>query len=123
MSSTSGPRLALLVCDTPLPSIVAAQGAYPIIFTTWLLASARRDMKLQLDPYDVVHKEYPDPEKYDGILITGSGVSSISPEEVYLVLIVCLTAASAYEETDWVLELVKFVRLVIDHHPKVKIIG
>lgn len=100
----TAPRLALLVCDTPLPSIVAAQGAYPIIFTTWLVASASRDMKLQLDPYDVVHNEYPDPEQYDGILITGS-------------------AASAYDETDWVLNLIKFVRLVADEHPRVKIIG
>lgn len=77
--------IALLICDTPLPEVVAAHGDYHVMFTALLHAAGGElgiaDIADQctLDPYDVVTKmEYPTEEQlntYDGILITGSSES------------------------------------------------
>jgi hypothetical protein len=68
-------RIALLLCDTPIPAVVATHGDYHVIFSDLLKASLPENATFILDPYDVVHKqEYPpDNAEYDGILITGSG--------------------------------------------------
>ncbi|KII87858.1 hypothetical protein PLICRDRAFT_42374 [Plicaturopsis crispa FD-325 SS-3] len=103
-------RIALLVCDTPNPVVVAAHGEYPSIFTTLLRASLPQDVTPEaafvLDAYDVVHKmEYPsDAAEYDAILLTGS-------------------AASAYENLEWINRLVAYVASVINSQPQVKVIG
>lgn len=76
----SNPRLALLVCDTPIPSVVSTHGEYPAIFTRLLNASlpARSKVEFELDAFDVVDKgEYPTEKAlkgYRGIIITGSGM-------------------------------------------------
>lgn len=68
-------RLALLLCDTPLPTVVAQHGDYTRIFEALLKASAPSDVNFDLTSYDVVHKmEYPpDQDELDGVLLTGSG--------------------------------------------------
>jgi hypothetical protein len=68
-------RLALLVCDTPLPTVIAQHGDYTRIFETLLKASAPSNVNFDMVSYDVVHKmEYPpDEDKLDGVLLTGSG--------------------------------------------------
>jgi hypothetical protein len=68
-------RIALLLCDTPIPAVVSAHGNYHVIFGDLLKASLPENTTFTLDPYDVVHKqEYPpDDAQYDGILMTGSG--------------------------------------------------
>ena len=74
--------IALLVCDTPLDSIVQNYGDYHVLFTNLLHASGKQlgihDIadKCKLDAYDVVHEmAYPTEaqlDAYDGLLITGS---------------------------------------------------
>ena len=75
MSSESPPRIALFLCDTPIPTVRAVDGIYTDIFNT-LLRKSRPDLQYVLDPYDVREKqEYPRPEdlaKYDAIMLTGS---------------------------------------------------
>jgi hypothetical protein len=72
--------IALLACDTLIPAVVSAHGDYHALLTTLLSASlpAGSDphSAFVLDSYDVVHKqEYPpDEDKYDGMIISGSGV-------------------------------------------------
>lgn len=75
-SSTRNPiRIALLVCDTPLPDVIATHGRYDTIFGTLLAASVPAGVQYTMNAYDVVTKmEYPShDEKLDGIILTGSG--------------------------------------------------
>lgn len=75
-------RIALLLCDTPIPAVVSLHGDYHVIFGDLLKASLPENASFTLDPYDVVHKqEYPpDNVEYDGILITGSGEPDLKCE-------------------------------------------
>ncbi|EPQ51608.1 class I glutamine amidotransferase-like protein [Gloeophyllum trabeum ATCC 11539] len=103
-------RLALLVCDKPIPAVVSNHGAYPEIFHEFLTATfpgkPASEPSFVLDCYDVVNEQaYPaDDAVYDGILITGS-------------------AASAYENVGWIQRLVAYVASVINEKPDVKVIG
>lgn len=71
-------RIAILECDTPPPALVEKYGRYDRIFTT-LLEAAAEDLglspkqDLDLSAFDVVTaQEYPDLEKIDAVLISGS---------------------------------------------------
>jgi len=73
-------RLALLLADTPAPSIVSKQGDYRVQFTRFLQSSIQKyklDVRLKIDPYDVVNEMALPTEEglkdIDGIMITGSG--------------------------------------------------
>ena len=73
-------RLALLLADTPAPSIVSKQGDYRVQFTRLLQSSIQNyqlDVRLKIDPYDVVNEMALPTEgglkDIDGIMITGSG--------------------------------------------------
>lgn len=68
-------RLALLVCDTPIPVVAEAHGNYHGIYDTWLKASNVAGVPYKLTPFDVVnHPEtYPNPEEIDAVIVTGSG--------------------------------------------------
>jgi hypothetical protein len=68
-------RLALLVCDTPVPAVIESHGKYPEIYDTWLKASDVDTVRYKLTPFDVVnHPEtYPNPEEFDAVILTGSG--------------------------------------------------
>lgn len=103
--------IALLICDTPVPEVLDNYGDYHQIFTSLMTASLPGGTNLasyKLDPYDVVHRmEYPSDDeldRYDGIMITGS-------------------AASAYEDIEWINLLVGFVKKVAETKQKIKIIG
>jgi hypothetical protein len=81
--ATRTPRLALLVCDIPIPAVKKDHGEYPMIFDRVFRASLPdRFADFALDPYDVRYaKEYPqvaDLDSYDGIVITGSGDALLS---------------------------------------------
>ncbi|KAK8850650.1 hypothetical protein IAR55_004569 [Kwoniella newhampshirensis] len=82
-------RVALLICDTPRPEVIAEHGTYLDIFRKWLTESlasypddsVSAETELIVDGYDVVDKqEYPSPERlvaaapdgYDCIMMTGS---------------------------------------------------
>ena len=80
-------RIALLLCDTPNPLVLAEEGDYLTIFRTHLLSSlasssslSSQDIKLEVVGFDVVsgEGEWPDEEtaeEWDGVMITGSGES------------------------------------------------
>ncbi|TCD67628.1 hypothetical protein EIP91_012193 [Steccherinum ochraceum] len=105
---SSHPRIALFICDTPIPSVLAEDGDYEKIFNT-LLHESRSDIQYTLDPY-LVRKEDSEPEypenvdKYDAIIITGS-------------------AASAYENLDWINLLVGYIADVAQTKPNIKLIA
>lgn len=70
-------RIALLICDTPLDSVVKSYGEYHSIFSALLTRSLPEGVSKDsfvLDPYDVEHKmQYPtDLGEYDAIMLTGS---------------------------------------------------
>ena len=80
-------RIALLVCDTPIPSVREDYGLYPDIFRSFLSKSLSKlpvgeDVKFELDSYDVTSQQYPSENDlevgsgYNAIMITGSGKSS-----------------------------------------------
>ncbi|KAN0126047.1 Class I glutamine amidotransferase-like protein [Russula decolorans] len=107
--ATRIPRLALLVCDTPIPAVIKDHGEYPAIFGRLFRTSLPDGIAdFAMDPYDVRNaKEYPKMDildTYDGIVITGS-------------------AASAYEDVEWINKLVSWVANVANSRPRIKIIG
>ncbi|ORX40795.1 hypothetical protein BD324DRAFT_21530 [Kockovaella imperatae] len=82
-------RIALLICDTPLPRVMKDHGDYLQIYRTWLLDSLAtysdqeiaQDTELILDGYNVVdHGQFPPRERliagardaYDAVMLTGS---------------------------------------------------
>lgn len=80
-------RFALLICDTPVPAVVKELGTYLEIYTRWLQKSFNAASGSSVDPttkfvvdgYDVVKAmNYPDLDKYDGLVLTGSCTSSVS---------------------------------------------
>ncbi|KAI0646276.1 class I glutamine amidotransferase-like protein [Trametes meyenii] len=103
-------KIAVLLCDTPLPSILATQGDYGAIFTALfrnsLQATTAADSEFQVDAYDVRNAQiYPeDVDQYDAVLLTGS-------------------AASAYEDQAWINRLVDYVRFLDKEKPQIRLIG
>ena len=81
MTTMKRVKIALFLCDTPIPAILAVHGDYTNIFRTLLEQTLPPNFELVLDPYDVVNKmEYPDDDKlkeYDAIMLTGSGAPCV----------------------------------------------
>lgn len=105
-------RLAILETDTPVPGIQAKYGSYGGVFThLFERACGALDppqplpSQLQLSFHDVVHDptSHPDPESIDAVLITGS-------------------KASAFENVDWIVRLVQYVKLLLEGG-RVRVIG
>lgn len=76
-------RVAVLECDTPVPNVVKERGSYGSVFQSLLtkgLAQSgdkHKDANFCLLKYDVVqHQTYPELGDVDGILITGSSLST-----------------------------------------------
>ncbi|KAG0331820.1 hypothetical protein BG004_001493 [Podila humilis] len=94
-------RLALLVCGTPIPTILEAHGDYTVIFRGLFQAgldslkeqgAVDANTNLVLEGFDVREGIYPKSlHDWDGIVITGS-------------------ANDAYADQPWINELVRFVR-------------
>jgi hypothetical protein len=76
-------RIAVLLCDTPLPSVVATHGAYDSIFDTLLKAAAPEGVSYDLSSYDVVNEMvYPPVDaEFDAVLLTGSGEAHLDQIE------------------------------------------
>ncbi len=73
-------RIAILECDTPVPAVAEKYSTYGRVFTI-LLESAASGLglsptkDLELSAFDVVTaQEYPDLDKIDAVLISGSSV-------------------------------------------------
>ncbi|KAM0351914.1 hypothetical protein ACHAPU_002428 [Fusarium lateritium] len=93
-------RLAVLLCDTPFPSVNEKRGSYGDIFHHLLagalkdesLGSRANDVTLDLSEWDVVTaQEYPNLEDVDGFLLTGSKHTS-------------------FADDPWILKLVEYVK-------------
>ncbi|EMD69844.1 hypothetical protein COCSADRAFT_106890 [Bipolaris sorokiniana ND90Pr] len=102
-------RIAILECDTPPPALVEKYGRYDRIFTT-LLEAAAEDLglspkqDLELSAFDVVTaQEYPDLEKIDAVLISGSKHNS-------------------FDNDPWILKLVEFTQTLLKQD-RVRVIG
>ncbi|KZS87381.1 class I glutamine amidotransferase-like protein [Sistotremastrum niveocremeum HHB9708] len=106
-------RIALLICDTPVPPVVRESGDYLQIYGDWLRNSLRTalgdtvvpESRFIMDGYDVVHKmEYPDLDQYEALVLTGS-------------------SASAYEPLEWITKLVNFMTDVVKSRPHLPIVA
>jgi len=100
-------KIALLISGNLPENLRGTYGDYGVVFTEFLRSSLPKDVEFTLDPYDVVKMEYPSDDQldsYDGILYTGS-------------------AASAYENLEWITKLVAFSARVVNEKPRIKIIG
>ena len=69
-------RIAVLLCDVPIPSVKAAHGDYGDVFRE-LFRNSDPNANFVVDKFDVRDKqEYPEnPDLYDAVLLTGSGES------------------------------------------------
>lgn len=79
MGESKPVKLALLMCDTPVPAVLERRGTYLDIFRDQLrFSNPRAEFPFELDGYDVVTaQEYPNlDEGYVGVLISGSGLST-----------------------------------------------
>ncbi|KAH7313027.1 class I glutamine amidotransferase-like protein [Rhexocercosporidium sp. MPI-PUGE-AT-0058] len=106
-------HLAVLDCDTPVPTVLPKLGLYSNIFESLLRDAAanktRRltDLKLDFSSYDSVLGELPTSDELhliDGLIITGS-------------------AASAYDAEPWIKSLTEFVKNIYISHPHIKLFG
>lgn len=75
-------RIALLLCATPIPTVLAEHGDYTAMFTRVFRDSLPKESgcEVHIDPYDVRTKmEYPDESQmggddgYKAVVMTGSG--------------------------------------------------
>ncbi len=75
-------RLALFICDAPIPAIQATDGTYTDIFNALWRNSLPKlrspDVTYEMDSFEVRYKmEYPeDIDRYHAIAYTGSGLST-----------------------------------------------
>lgn len=101
-------RIAMLNTDLPVLNVRAKLGTYGTIFHRLLSDAATRispTTKVESADFDVVQGEYPvSVSDFDAILITGS-------------------AASAYDNVEWIRVLDEYVLNVYQHHPRVKMFG
>jgi hypothetical protein len=107
-------RLAILLADEPLPSVVEKLGRFEAIFTSMFKAACQGlnppqtlDSQLTVTAHNVVAASgasYPDPASIDAVLITGS-------------------RHSAYADDDWIVRLTAFTRRLLVGDDGVRVIG
>lgn len=101
-------KLAVLVCDSTIPSVEREEGTYERIFTTFL-SSANEALgasyKLIIDGFDVYDDQYPeDISVYDGVILTGSN-------------------SDAFSDDDWVVNLTDYISGLVNSFKRTKVIG
>jgi len=106
MNSPTAVRIALLKCGDLKGKAYEQNGGYNEIYNNWLHASIPNPLvhKFTLDSYDVVQEVYPNEDRYDCIMLTGS-------------------AASAHEDSPWINTLVRYIAHVAENKPYIKIVG
>ncbi|KAE8366758.1 Aldehyde/histidinol dehydrogenase [Aspergillus caelatus] len=97
-------RVAILETDTPIDPVLERYGTYGVIFNRWLNTGLQSlgatDTEIQTTNWDVVNKsEYPKPEDFDALLLTGS-------------------KHDAHADVPWINELVKYVHDIYEQHKK-----
>ncbi|KAJ3158240.1 hypothetical protein HDU86_002949 [Geranomyces michiganensis] len=103
-------RIALLVCDTPLPVVVEKYGNYEKLFGELLrqgaaaYSASAKPTNLDIEAFDVVQGQLPDDiSKFSAFILTGSKYS-------------------AYEDLDWINNLKRFMQRV-DAESTAKVVG
>ncbi|MCJ1311288.1 hypothetical protein MMC25_004959 [Agyrium rufum] len=100
-------RIAILECDTPMPTVLKKYGTYADRFRTILESggtASSHNVTVECSNFDVVTAmEYPNLEEIDGLLITGS-------------------KHNAHDDIPWVNKLVDFTQRVLAQD-RVRIIG
>ncbi|KAF8811095.1 class I glutamine amidotransferase-like protein [Phlegmacium glaucopus] len=106
MNSTTTTRIALLKCGDLRGKAYERNSGYNEIYNNWLQISLPDPQvnKFSLDSYDVVQDIYPNEDLYECIMLTGS-------------------AASAYEDIQWINKLARYIAHVAESKPHIKIIG
>jgi GMP synthase - Glutamine amidotransferase domain len=103
-------RLAVLEADTPVPRTFARHGGYAGVFSYLFeraVAPEPLSSLLTITAHDVVSggaEAYPDPDTVDAILISGS-------------------KHNAFDNDEWIVRLVDYVRDVVQNQPRIKVIG
>lgn len=114
------PRIAVLLCGNLTGKAYALNGDYTKIYTRYLHETA--PVLFALDLFDVVAEmAYPEEEEqYSAMVLTGSGtVPSLSvrgPTDGF-------TAASAYENSEWISKLSAYISRIAATQPQIKLIG
>jgi len=103
------PAIALLVCGGLSGIARERNGDYLDIYRTFLQATSpaqNNDPQFTFDPYFITREPFmfPNEDKYDCIMLTGS-------------------AASAYEDIEWINNLVAYIAHIAQTKPHIKIIG
>ena len=102
-------KLAILVCDSTIPSIEKEEGSYERIFTTFLHAanaSLSTPHKLIIDAFDVFDDCYPqDITVYDGVILSGSNADAFSDDD------------------DWIVDLADYISGLVNSFSCTKVIG
>ena len=101
-------HIAMLNADTPVPKVLARNRSYGSIFHTLLCDAASKiapHIKIDSTDFNVVLGEYPKaPSSFDAIIVSGS-------------------AASSYDDLDWIHRLNDYLSETYRNHPEVKIFG
>lgn len=101
-------RIAMLNADTPVPAVRPKWGTYGQMFHDLLVAASSRthpEVKIQSSFHDVVKSEYPESlTDVDVVLVTGS-------------------AASSYDDQEWIRALDEYILNVYTNHPRIKLFG
>ncbi|KAK9772893.1 putative Glutamine amidotransferase domain-containing protein [Seiridium cardinale] len=101
-------RIAMLNTDMPVPNVRSKLGTYGDIFHRLLVDAASRISpiaRIKSANFDVIQGEYPGRlSDFDAIIITGS-------------------AASAYDDAEWIRKLDAYVLDVYQNHPRIKMFG
>ncbi|KAI8587035.1 class I glutamine amidotransferase-like protein [Geranomyces variabilis] len=103
-------RIALLICDTPLPVVVEKYGDYEKLFGELLrqgaaaYSASTKPVNLEIEAFNVVEGQYPvDISNFSAFVLTGSKYS-------------------AYEDLDWINKLKRFMQRV-DAESTAKVVG
>jgi GMP synthase-like glutamine amidotransferase len=99
-------RIALLICGGLTGKALEANGDYLDVYTRYLKGTVPTRVDFTLDPFFVAKEHiYPNEENYDCIMLTGS-------------------AASAYDDIEWINSLAAYIaRVAANKNARSKIIG
>ncbi|KAH8672283.1 class I glutamine amidotransferase-like protein [Ilyonectria robusta] len=103
-------RIAIFECDDTLDPDRSAYGGYGGLVSAWLNSHPRLQEQAEVRVWDTKHAmQYPEPEEYDVILITGAPTHPTSQETWVVKLVSYLKAAVSAENNK------KFVGICFGH--------